>query len=296
MAEEKKDKKYYWLKLPRNFFTKHYTLMLMAEPDGKELTLFYIRLLTESIDHEGRLRYSENIPYTAESLASLTGFSLQIVTRALQLFTDMELVVTESDGTIFLPKCLEMIGSESESTQRVRDYRKRKKEEQKRAETVENTEHSDKRYNNVQCNNGNAKSNVENRDKSIDNNKKDIVGKKPTPPYKAIIDYLNEKTNSRYKHTTKSTQRIINGRFDDGFTLEDFKIVIDVKSSQWLGDKKMAAYLRPETLFAASHFESYLNECRLTKPQEPKHSGISEKLARETSNNLLNTDDCGEFE
>ena len=296
MAEEKKDKKYYWLKLPRNFFTKHYTLMLMAEPDGKELTLFYIRLLTESIDHEGRLRYSENIPYTAESLASLTGFSLQIVTRALQLFTDMELVVTESDGTIFLPKCLEMIGSESESTQRVRDYRKRKKEEQKRAETVENTEHSDKRYNNVQCNNGNAKSNVENRDKSIDNNKKDIVGKKPTPPYKAIIDYLNEKTNSRYKHTTKSTQRIINGRFDDGFTLEDFKVVIDVKSSQWLGDKKMAAYLRPETLFAASHFESYLNECRLAKPQEPKHSGISEKLARETSDNLLNTDDCGEFE
>lgn len=298
MAEEKKDKKYYWLKLPRNFFTKHYTLMLMAEPDGKELTLFYIRLLTESIDHDGRLRYSENIPYTAESLASLTGFSLQIVTRALQLFTQMELVVTEDDGTLFLPKCMKMIGSEAESTQRVRDYRKRKKEEQKKAETLENMALSDERYKNVQCNNGNVKSNVENRDKSksIDNNKKDIVGKKPTPPYKAIIDYLNEKTNSHYRHTTKATQRIINGRFDDGFTLEDFKAVIDIKSSQWLGDKKMAAFLRPETLFAASHFESYLNETRQLAQKETKHSGISEKLAKETSDNLINTDDCGEFE
>lgn len=152
---------------------------------------------------------------------------------------------------------------------------------------------SEKQKNQTQAKeaNNNYKDNCSDKD----NTKKDIVGKKPTPPYKAIIDYLNEKTNSRYKHTTKSTQRIINGRFDDGFTLEDFKIVIDVKSSQWLGDKKMAAYLRPETLFAASHFESYLNECRLVKPQEPKHSGISEKLARETSDNLLNTDDCGEF-
>lgn len=296
MADDNKEKKYYWLKLPRNFFAKHYILMLMAHENGKDIVLFYIRLLTESIDHEGRLRYSEKIPYTPESLAALTGFPLHTVTEALQIFAEMELVVTESDGTLFLPKCLKMIGSESESTQRVRDYRRRKKEEQKQAETVENTANAENRYKKEQCNKGNDKSNVENRDKSksIDN-KKDIVGKEPTPPYKDIIDYLNLKTDSKYKHTTKATQRIINGRFKEGFTLEDFKTVIDVKSAQWKGDKKMAAYLRPETLFAASHFESYLNEGSQFSPPEKKHPGISERLAAETSSKLSGSEDFGDF-
>lgn len=112
---------------------------------------------------------------------------------------------------------------------------------------------------------------------------KDIVGKKPTtdPTYKEIVDYLNEKTNSHYRHTTKATQRIINGRLSENFTVDDFKRVIDIKTEQWFNDKKMSAYLRPETLFAASHFESYLNEARQTV-KESKHPGISEMMARET--------------
>lgn len=275
MADGKKERKYYWLKLPRNFFSKHYILMLMAEPQGKELVLFYIRLLTESIDHEGQLRYSESIPYTPESLAALTGFPLHTVTEALRLFAEMELVATEADGTLLLPKCLEMIGSESESTQRVRDYRKRKKEEQERA--------------------GNAAQKPPERPKQ-EKPKKSEGGKKEPPalPYKEVVDYLNQKVGSKYKHTTKSTQRIISGRFKEGFTLDDFKAVIDTKAAQWMGDKKMAAFLRPETLFAASHFESYLNEAGQRVPAERKHPGISERLAAETDNSLAEGD-FGEF-
>lgn len=63
-------------------------------------------------------------------------------------------------------------------------------------------------------------------------------------------------------------------------TVEDFKLVIDIKSSQWMGDPKMEAYLRPETLFAPSHFESYLNEAK-RNVATPKHSGISQRLAEE---------------
>lgn len=132
---------------------------------------------------------------------------------------------------------------------------------------------------------------------SIDKNK-DIAGKTPAvPPYKEIIDYLNKKTNAHYRHTTKATQRIINGRISDGFGVEDFKKVIDIKAEQWLNDKKMSAYLRPETLFAASHFESYLNEARQTV-KESKYPGISEKLNRETEERIgaLDDVDSGEFE
>ena len=76
---------------------------------------------------------------------------------------------------------------------------------------------------------------------------------------KEIIDFLNLKTNSNYKHTTEATVKIINARLKEGYTLEDFKTVIDKKTKQWLNDEKMSNFLRPLTLFGTK-FESYLNE------------------------------------
>lgn len=78
-------------------------------------------------------------------------------------------------------------------------------------------------------------------------------------PYKEIIDYLNEKIGSNYKSTTSKTKQLIKARFNEGFTLEDFKIVIDKKYIEWYNNKDMNKYLRPETLFGTK-FESYLNQ------------------------------------
>jgi uncharacterized phage protein (TIGR02220 family) len=73
-----------------------------------------------------------------------------------------------------------------------------------------------------------------------------------------IISYLNEKTESMYKASTKKTQSCIKARLSEGFTVDDFKTVIDKKCSEWIGDEKMEKYLRPETLFGTK-FEGYLN-------------------------------------
>lgn len=81
----------------------------------------------------------------------------------------------------------------------------------------------------------------------------------PTVPYQQIVDYLNEKTGKQYKHTTKKTQSLIKARTKEGFSLDDFKQVIDNMSSQWMNDNKMNQYLRPETLFGTK-FEGYLNQ------------------------------------
>ena len=80
-----------------------------------------------------------------------------------------------------------------------------------------------------------------------------------TIPYKEICEYLNIRTNSNYKHTTKKTKDLIKARFNEGFTLEDFKVVIDKKTMDWINDKDFKKYLRPETLFGTK-FESYLNQ------------------------------------
>lgn len=74
-----------------------------------------------------------------------------------------------------------------------------------------------------------------------------------------IVAYLNLKTGKKFKSSNKETLKHINGRLNEGATLEDFKKVIDIKCSQWLGDTRMEEYLRPSTLFAPSKFESYLN-------------------------------------
>lgn len=78
-------------------------------------------------------------------------------------------------------------------------------------------------------------------------------------PYKEIIDYLNEKTNSQFRNSTKKTQTLIKARFAEGFNLDDFKKVIDTKAAEWLNDSKMSKFLRPETIFGTK-FESYLNQ------------------------------------
>lgn len=83
--------------------------------------------------------------------------------------------------------------------------------------------------------------------------------------YKSVVDYLNTKTDSHYKSKTPKTQRLIEARLKEGFTLEDFKDVIDKKCDEWKGTE-WEKFLRPETLFGTK-FESYLN-AKTTKKQE----------------------------
>lgn len=79
-----------------------------------------------------------------------------------------------------------------------------------------------------------------------------------TIPYVEIIDYLNSKCSKRYKHSNRIAREKIRARWNEGFSLEDFKHVIDVKAHEWLNDTEMNKYLRPDTLFG-SKFEIYLN-------------------------------------
>lgn len=75
----------------------------------------------------------------------------------------------------------------------------------------------------------------------------------------SVINYLNEKADKNYKSTTQKTKSLINARIKEGFTLDDFKKVIDTKTQQWKLSADMNRYLRPETLFG-NKFESYLQE------------------------------------
>ena len=80
----------------------------------------------------------------------------------------------------------------------------------------------------------------------------------PNEVYEDIVNFLNQATGKNYKTNSVINRKFITQRLNDGFTLEDFRQVISVKSTNWLGSK-MEQFLRPETLFS-NKFESYLNE------------------------------------
>lgn len=84
-----------------------------------------------------------------------------------------------------------------------------------------------------------------------------------------IINELNKVCNKSYKHNTAGTKRHIKSRLKEGFTVDDFKLVIAEKNRQWGNDEKFKLYLRPETLFSPK-FESYLNEAKDNLPKPKK--------------------------
>jgi phage replication O-like protein O len=92
---------------------------------------------------------------------------------------------------------------------------------------------------------------------------KETIQKEKTLRFE-IIEYLNKITEKKFKPNTSATIKCINARLKEGFNLNDFKYVIDVKWNEWKGKitkegKNMEDWLRPITLFGTK-FESYLNQ------------------------------------
>lgn len=96
--------------------------------------------------------------------------------------------------------------------------------------------------------------------------------------YKEVVEYLNEKAGTNYRSSSQKTRKLIRARANEGFKLEDFKMVIDKKVSSWI-NTDMAKYLRPETLFGTK-FEGYLQEKAIrtgTKRKETLPDWVAEQ-------------------
>jgi uncharacterized phage protein (TIGR02220 family) len=83
-----------------------------------------------------------------------------------------------------------------------------------------------------------------------------------------IVSYLNEKAGTSFKASSSKTRDLINARFNEKFTLDDFKKVIDIKCSEWIGGE-YEKFLRPETLFS-NKFEGYLNQKSKNSSEQSK--------------------------
>lgn len=121
--------KYYWLKLKRDFFKRHDIRIIEAMPNGKDYILFYLKLLCESVDHNGNLRFNELIPYSDEMLATITDTNIDIVRTAIKIFTELHMMEILDDGTYFMSEVEKMLGFETTWAEKKRAYREKMKNE-----------------------------------------------------------------------------------------------------------------------------------------------------------------------
>ena len=247
------NRRYYWLQLKDDFFNSKEMKLMRKLPGGEEITIIYLKMMLASLAEQGKLYFEGLAEDLAEELSLIIDEDPEAIRLTLMFLTKKKLLTTSDNYQFNLEQVPEMVGSETASTRRSRKHRETQKL--------------------LQCNTTATKGNGDiDKDIDIDIDK----GQKPQPDiYEEIIKYLNEKIGSHFKPTSKSTQRLINGRLSENYTIEDFKYVIDVKTNEWKDNTKMSKYLTPDTLFNASKFEKYRNQ---QMPKQPNVQKQDERL------------------
>lgn len=168
-------KKYYWLKLKRDFFKRHDITVIESMQNGDKYLLFYMKLLVEGIDHEGALRFSDTVPYNDTMLAAITRTDIDIVRSAVKIFQQFGMMDLLDDGTLYMKQVETMIGDETEWAEKKRLYR----EKQKLIETAEGQKRT-----------MSDKSKSKSKSKSIDKEEEEEPGKPVHPQAVALSSLL----------------------------------------------------------------------------------------------------------
>ena len=266
-----KTKIYFWLKVDKKFFDNLFIKRLKNMPGGYTMTVIYIRLMLESLEDDCILYYEGYFDSLVQELALKLDVSEDDINMTVAYFTRCGLIQIDDDGHATLSQAKAMVESET-------NWSKYKREQRKQAPNVarlENVQNS-WTFSNL-CpteiekeNRVNSKSNNLYLDNILSGNpdftfpiwldetvRKDLEKTKHKELWIPIA-YLNQVANKRYKFVDK-TKRLLLARFKEGYTLEDFKQVIDIKTAEWKDSPEFSKYLRPETLFG-SKFDGYLNQ------------------------------------
>ena len=81
-----------------------------------------------------------------------------------------------------------------------------------------------------------------------------------------IVEYFNQISGTHYSKESKDIAKLVNARFEEGYTVGDFKVVIEKMHRLW-STSEMQKWYRPKTLFAEGNFEGYLNQVDKTDAQ-----------------------------
>lgn len=257
-----------WIKIATDIFDDEKILLIEGLPDAYAIITVWFKLLclAGKKNNGGVFLMNDKIPYTDKMLATIFRMNESTVKLALNAFEQFKMIEIV-EGIITIPNWSkhQTLDAYERKKERDRLYQEERRAKQ-RALIEKSSDKSSERTSYV------AVSDIDKEeDKEKDNN--------IYVPYKEIISYLNEKTGKKLRWDVKSNQKEIKARFNEGYTLDDFKTVIDKKYNEWgrkptkeelqRGIKDMRIYLRPKTLFG-SNFDVYLNQEQTEKvPAKP---------------------------
>ena len=254
-----------WIKICTDIFDDEKILLIESMPEKDSLIVIWFKLLCMAgkQNNSGVFMINEKIAYTDEMLATIFRRPINTVRLALSVFEQYGMIEIV-DGAITIPNW--------EKHQNIDKLEKLKEQTRQRVAT-----HRAKQRllaSNEECNvtvtlrNATDKIREDKNRTDIDNNIDNVESDssmKPKP-YELIIDYLHSKAHTHYRANTKNTIKHINARLTEGYTIDDFKTVIDKKCAEWKGTE-MEQYLCPDTLFGTK-FEKYLNAKVTVKRQQ----------------------------
>lgn len=118
-------KKFYWLKLKTGFFNQTKLKKLRNMENGEGLLIVYIKLLLLSVPNEGKLVFEGLEPTLADELALALDEDSEDVQRVLEFLNQYGLIEEIAKNEFVLTEALESIGSETDSAERMRRFRKK---------------------------------------------------------------------------------------------------------------------------------------------------------------------------
>ena len=239
-----------WIKIVTDVFDDEKILMIETMPECDTIIVIWFKLLClAGKQNNGGVFQMGQIPYTDEMFAAIFRRPINTVRLALNTFERFGMIEIIRE-TVTIPNWGKHQTLDAYEKKKARDRERiaRKRAEQKALIEMSPDKSPDKSPDVVPL--------EEEKDKDKEEDKEKYI---------SIISYLNEKAGTKFKHTTAKTKTAIKARLAEGFSVDDFKTVIDKKCAEWIGDDKMEKYLRPETLFGTK-FEGYLN-AKVSKQQ-----------------------------
>lgn len=277
-------KRYFWLKLHKDFFQRKEIKRLRKIAGGDTYTIIYLKMLLRSIMSDGKLYFDGLEDDFASELALDLDEKEENVQITVQYLLKSGLLEMCSDEEYYLPDTKDSTGCETAVASRVRKHREKQKALQCNT-NVTQVKHL--------CNGEIEKELEIEKEKELEINKIHchVQHDNTSNSINEIIEYLNSKTNKNYRSTTQKTRTLIKARMKEHFTIDDFKIVIDKKCSEWMGTK-FEPYLRPETLFGTK-FEGYLNQSLAKSETERRIDSVNELIDMYEQEERMSNEEVG---
>lgn len=218
------NKRFYWIKLKTNFFSREDIDFLLSQKNGCEYVVLYQMLCLNTANNDGRLESKIGellVPYNADKIVrDCKYFDIDTVNVAMNLYRKLGLIYEEeTDGVLKISNYDEMVGSEAGSSNAQRQ--KRFRERQKQLKLGVTNSNDDSNESNIINNNEEYRDkSIENRD--IDNRDKESVSASVSVSYADfnLSDTPIGELFYRHEITDVQIQKQIIGYLNKGMELE----------------------------------------------------------------------------